>query len=379
MRKLKVLSIICLALLAMVGCKKKDASVDFKVSPSDFQLDANDTIVSIALCADGVFTVNTSEAWLSVNLIEGEGFNAVTVFVEKNKSSDARSGFITIENNSENKVVTISQKGKKSISENWTYNEGAIKSYFSVSPTKKIAFAKGNLQYQASSKTWRIATDCSIVGNANAQISSTNTGWIDLFCWGTSGWDSGANEYQPYSISIKTEDFYVGGNYANHLTGKYENADWGVYNSISNGGNKPGMWRVLTMQEWRYLLNQREDADILYTRASVNGLMGFIFLPDNWTLPVNASLVVAKTNWVTNQYSLEQWAILENAGAVFFPLGSLRYGAEMRTENAIGRYWTSTYDYVNSAYAFNFSTESKGVDAIRRPYGCFVRLVQDLN
>ena len=30
----------------------------------------------------------------------------------------------------------------------------------------------------------------------------------------------------------------------NNLTGKYADADWGVYNAVSNGGKKAGLWTV---------------------------------------------------------------------------------------------------------------------------------------
>ena len=35
--------------------------------------------------------------------------------------------------------------------------EGVLPGFFSVSETKKIRFSKGNLQYQASTDTWRFA------------------------------------------------------------------------------------------------------------------------------------------------------------------------------------------------------------------------------
>ena len=59
---------------------------------------------------------------------------------------------------------------------------------FLVSATKQVRFSQGNLQYQASTNTWRFAeTQYSIVGNANENISSSYSGWIDLFGRGTSG------------------------------------------------------------------------------------------------------------------------------------------------------------------------------------------------
>ncbi|MBQ0154797.1 MAG: hypothetical protein KBS70_08475, partial [Bacteroidales bacterium] len=52
---------------------------------------------------------------------------------------------------------------------------------FSVSPTTKVTFAPGNLQYQASTNTWRFAEhQYDYVGDANTNISATYDGWIDL-------------------------------------------------------------------------------------------------------------------------------------------------------------------------------------------------------
>ena len=90
--------------------------------------------------------------------------------------------------------------------------DGVIKAAFSVSDSKQVYFSKGNLQYQASTDTWRFANEqyerqCAL----NENISSTYTGWIDLFGYGTSGWNSGAIAYQPYSVSTEASDYYPGG------------------------------------------------------------------------------------------------------------------------------------------------------------------------
>ena len=81
-----------------------------------------------------------------------------------------------------------------------------------------VLFSKGNLQYQASTKTWRFAENqYDIIGEGNENISYRYSGWIDLFGWGTSGWNSGANAYQPYSTSQNLIDYNVGGNSNWHI------------------------------------------------------------------------------------------------------------------------------------------------------------------
>ena len=68
--------------------------------------------------------------------------------------------------------------------------QGALPGIFTVGEGKQIVFSQGNLQYRASDDTWRFAENqYDYIGEDNWDISATNSGWIDLFCWGTSGWD----------------------------------------------------------------------------------------------------------------------------------------------------------------------------------------------
>ena len=134
---------------------------------------------------------------------------------------------------------------------------GLLTGLFSVDYGRTIRFSSGNLQYQASTGTWRFAEhQWDIIGSANSNISSSYSGWIDLFGWGTSGWNSGNVYYQPYSSAGSLESDN-GGQYGPYgkcnLTGKYAHADWGVHNAISNGGNAAGLWRTLTVYEWNFL------------------------------------------------------------------------------------------------------------------------------
>lgn len=62
----------------------------------------------------------------------------------------------------------------------------ATKGIFSVGYSQQVSFAKGNLQYQASSGTWRFANNqWETMGQGNVNISANYSGWIDLFGWGT--------------------------------------------------------------------------------------------------------------------------------------------------------------------------------------------------
>ncbi len=231
---------------------------------------------------------------------------------------------------------------------------GASKSTFSVGEGVSVRFSRGNLQYQASTGTWRFAEhQYDYIGNANANISSTYSGWIDLFGWGTSGWNSGASCYQPWATGTSSSYYYPGGIYTNSLTGDYAKADWGVYNAIFNGGNSAGMWRVLTKDEFEYLMFNRSSSslggtpDARFAKATVSGNEGLIIFPDNFTMPSSLNMVSSinsiDVSYDVNVYNSNQWEQMEANGAVFLPAAGIRGSEGMWGCGMEGGYWTSTY------------------------------------
>ena len=259
--------------------------------------------------------------------------------------------------------------------------EGATCAVFSVASGRRMYFSQGNLQYRASDGEWRFAEhQYDIAGNNNKYISSSYNGWIDLFGWGTSGWDSGANCYQPWSTSTSYEDYYPGGSCSNSLTGDYANADWGVYNAISNGGNQAGVWRTLTLDEWKYLFNYRvTSSGIIYAKAIVNNVNGIILLPDNWSsgcFSLN-SPNMENVDFTSNIISADQWLVLEQFGAVFLPGAGSRYNASVNSHGVSGHYWSSTSGGSNgySGYLF-FKDSDVWQRSSQRFYGSSVRLVR---
>ncbi len=257
---------------------------------------------------------------------------------------------------------------------------GAIEFAFSVSADKQVYFSQGNLQYQASTGTWRFAEhQYDMIGSDNSNISSSYSGWIDLFGWGTSGWNNGANAYQPYSTSASYRDYYPGGDYTNNLTGSYANADWGVNNAISNGGNKAGLWRTLTKDEWVYVINTRTDASNKKGIATVNSVPGLILLPDEWTLPADVTFTSgANGDFAQNTYSAEEWTKMEANGAVFFPAAGYRYGTDVNYVGSRGGYWSSSARDNYDARCLYIGSSNAYTDNGSRDRGFSVRVVQEV-
>ena len=250
---------------------------------------------------------------------------------------------------------------------------GASIALFSVAADRQVRFSQGNLQYQASTNTWRFAENqYDHVGEDNQYISDTNSGWIDLFGWGTSGWNSGAAAYQPWSTSTNEAQYYS----ANELTGDYSNADWGVYNAIINGGNQAGMWRTLTYDEWRYLVDLRENATSRRGPATVAGNTGYVFLPDNWTLPTGLEFDTRlNIGFAVNTYTAEQWAMMEANGAIFLPIACTRSNRQITCQNSVG-YWSSSKSSIGAS-CLRFTGDDAYVLSSYCYYGLSVRLVMD--
>lgn len=265
---------------------------------------------------------------------------------------------------------------------------GAIDGLFTINANgDQVYFSQGNLQYQASTNTWRFAENqWDYVGADNSNISQTNSGWIDLFGWGTSGYNHGANCYQPWSTSYNIRDYNAYGDYHYNLYEQTGQADWG-YNAISNGGNMENSgWRTLTINEWNYLINSRPTlSGIRFAKGKVNNVNGVILLPTNWESSIY-ELVSANdigASYSENDITSEDWTdILEVNGAVFLPLAGRRGGSTIFEEQ--GWYWSSSNDFGdNNPEEFNatllsFSTTTYvNIVATSRYYGLSVRLVQD--
>ena len=284
-----------------------------------------------------------------------------------------------------------------------TAPEGSIPSLFSISETQQVFFSQGNLQYQASTNTWRFAEHqwdyvggnqevypSGEYGNVyengikcdNSLVSSSYSGWLDLFGWATSGWDNNNRYYHPWDIESSNSTIdgygygYFDGEYANYdMTGNAANCDWGVYNAISNGGNEIGRWRTLSKDEWSYMLYSRPNAAYKKSIATVNSEKGWILLPDAWLQPEGIGFIGSASNYEMNVYSQEEWTLMENAGAVFLPTAGCRYlegGQILYRYNDL--YWSSTHSSEGYAYIVH---EMQTYYAQNRYCGLPVRLVQN--
>lgn len=253
--------------------------------------------------------------------------------------------------------------------------DGCLPGLFRISTKQQAYFSRGNLQFKTGSG-WRFALrqyECGTEGNWQTPMADTE--WMDMFSWGTSGWNSGAVAYKPTDDSYTFTDYTPGNDENADLTGKFAKADWGVFNAISNGGNQAGLWRVMTRDEWYYVGHQRPHWEDLITAATVCDVQGVILLPDNWKWSDwEDKLVICRYSFTENILNETQWAALEKAGAVFLPAG---YNRSKPSSNYVfGDYWASDHINKNSAGGIKVVKEGITTASIWRSTGCSVRLVR---
>lgn len=325
-----------------------------------------------------------SDYWYVAIPITGSSVTT-TLYLEWNNGSETiqhkTQGEVTLE---KGKVYTI---GTERVSP--FYSNGASKSYFKVSNSQQIRFSAGNLQYRRFENTstgemegqWRFADhQFDMIQSGNENIDSYYEGWIDLFGWGTSGWNSGGGAaYEPYATS---GTFKPGGSNDADLLGAYANSDWGVYNgpNIHYGSAASGLsvWRTLTDEEWNYLLNSRPSATTKKALATVVGCQGLILLPESWTLPEGLSFTAGTASgYSTNVYTAEQWDKMENAGAIFLPAAGYRNGTSVGDTPSDGYYWSATHNNGMNSKCIHFSSSTIENTTMTRSRGCAVRLVRN--
>lgn len=306
-----------------------------------------------------------------------------------------------------------------------TLPEGATPGLFTVAgeevngnkiSTRMVRFSKGNLQYQANSTgaetapytpAWRFAPkQYTFIGDAAGNnvfddSRATQEDWIDLFGWGTSGWNNGNTYYQPYDYignSGTTSTGYgygpAGNNYKQDLTGTYANADWGIYNAIGN--DAAGTWRTPTGgsgEEWEYLLSSRNASTVNGTdnarfgKIKVDNVNGIVIFPDSYNHPISKNPAYINSTTYSSTYTAittDEFNSMQSAGAVFLPCNGYRsyaypnYDPTYSTNSLY--YWSATYNSQSYAYAFlgghSVGITSSNTSAKRN--GCAVRLVYDV-
>ena len=259
--------------------------------------------------------------------------------------------------------------------------EGVVDGLFTVTAGgAKVRFSQGNLQYQPSSGIWRFATNQwdyvgdEALGNVyengvkcnNKLISSSYSGWIDLFGWGTNG----DGTTLPFANDRETSHYGVAN--SSGSMGQYE---WGR-NLIANGGNdnNPELWYTLKSPQWTYILNERQvnggtGNGHSYSIVTINNVKGLLLYHDDF--------------YLQNSYNGRTDLASVPNGCVFLPFAGMRTAPRYTTNptditdaGEAAHYWINNYN--SNRYYFLTATSNPSITSTDfRYFAKSVRLVQD--
>ena len=251
-----------------------------------------------------------------------------------------------------------------------------VKGFTCSSDGRQLVFAKGNLQYQGNSNTWRFAEHpWDTCGHDNAYMSPVTRKWVDLF---------GFMRADLPALTRSESSFYTDAAYYSF-----------VKVPISNGGGYK--WWVPGASEYEYIIDKRTNHAKLFSGATVNGIAGLVLLPDEWVLPEGLSFVSAEAAglkdkgstysgvsniFALNTYTAEEWMRMDSAGAVFLPAAGYRNEYTVSYMQQWGEYWTSAVDGTNDAYAYCIEFTKSKVTLnykVPKPGGRAVRMIRYLN
>lgn len=259
-----------------------------------------------------------------------------------------------------------------------------VNGLFSVGADMQVWFSQGNLVYNASNNLWGFAEmQYQYVGNDNANVAEDYVGWIDLFGWGTSGYDHGAVCYQPWSTDTDFTLYYAYGSMDYHLYDQTGQADWGYGVVTDDGDELTHPWRTLTIEEWDYLLHGRTTTSgVRFVKAQVNGVNGVLLLPDGWSTSAYAlnNINQEQASFASNVISKDTFDLyLEPNGAVFLPAAGRRSGIEVEEASSTGYYWSAMASGPRYSSVVMFDSDFLDVDVtLPRCRGLSVRLVRNV-
>ena len=240
--------------------------------------------------------------------------------------------------------------------------DNELSGYFSVSPTDKVVFSKGNLQaYRASASaswSWKFADrQYDFYGVTNLMSTYTPSEVKrDLFLF------SSDNQYSQFGLNRTIPDDEFGSQFV----------DWGI-NHIDGDPAGETPWFTLSASQWAYLIGPqnesptsecRPNAANLRAKACIqatehadgqtNYVYGFLLFPDNWTTPYGITIDLSGMNNI----SLNEWSRLEAAGAMFLPAaGFCDTWYSVTNTYKVGYYWSSTPvgRYTDEAYNLQYN------------------------
>lgn len=279
-----------------------------------------------------------------------------------------------------------------------------ISGYYSISPSCKVVFSKGNLQHRGGCNSsddygtnWHFADhqydyygDANVNGTFEEQLGEN----VDLFSFSCSDelWYYGSSNSGVHSYGLRSQE----------SSETYYNGDFADWGELVIDGDPAKTWFTLSKTEWEYLLTGRPGARGLRVNVNIIGIPnhptgessihGVLLFPDDWSLDRLPAGVTLNTEQINN-ISYDVFRRIEAVGCVLLPQCGYRDISGVHnniigtaTTYKSGYYWTSTYaggeDGEDEAYYIEYNYNATNYVATGTTqdgnvvFGCAVRLVK---
>ena len=369
-------------MLPFIVCAACNLSKTMLVTPGKQNISADGGlfVLNLTVASDeSNWSAECDSAWVDVLQKHGKGDATITVKVQANPRSVARSAIIKIKDSESLVQVAVLQEANRGNNGggNGGENGGNGGEYPPAESNDAVfngvVFAPGNLQYNPAKDEWRFAANpWDYIEDDNRFIAATYDGWIDLFGWGTSGYMA----CYPYLTSLSDSEYGPAGE--QDITDSEANYDWGVYNSskITNNPNTSYKWRLLSSVEWMHIKDK-----YLYTLANIEDYPGLLIFANQEDAK---EFELSETDFYAVTIDAD-W--LASHAVVFLPAAGIREGT-VYDRKILGKYHTSTCHPDEGCVFWEFEEVAKGDyvgcaytigEVSGRHFGASVRLVRDVN
>ncbi len=295
----------------------KQDPANLKIYPDQLSAPAEGGEYVVYVTANCGWTVNSYDSRVAtVEPAGGTGSGSFTVTVLPSTPQAVLRSYIAVTSEDGSVTQTITVKREK-------FKTRLAQKPFSVSSSRTMYFAPGNLLYTQSTGSWSFA-------EYQYEVFGLAAGVWELFGFGSGN--------DPTATTVHFNEM--------------EDLDFWDSHPITYQGNTypAGTWHLPTGEQWAYLLYSRTNASQLRGAACVKGVNGFVLLPDNWQLPGNMTFTANTNDYSANIYSDVDWIKMEANGAIFLPASGYRYEYALGETHTDGYYWSMTIDTRSTGY-----------------------------
>lgn len=312
----------------------------FTVAPSNISFMASGESKTVVLSNAGSWTATEELSWISMDKVTGTGDGSVIITADKNASSEARTGSISMKSGQTTVIVSVSQNGADMVA-------AAVDTmFFSADQGNQSAEITSSAAWSAqTSDTWigvsnksgagglsgsimvSVAQNTSLSGRIGSVRITAGTATTTLYIV-QSGNNNAASNKQYVKFSVDMKGFTVNTTGV-HVTGDFQEA----------AGLEGGNWQSNTAPL------KREGTSTIYSgvyQVISNAVYQFKFLNGDQFYD---SEIVPEASQVGYEFNDNRWFIADSTIGDTIYIGPLQYSGNAKTSELMTRFKVNMLKY----------------------------------